>query len=690
VLPLASPARSDVGLTRLAAPATARQGDTVPLQVTVRSDVARTGSLSLQVDGTSIGTRSVKLAAGDTPLLLTLRAGKPAWHRYHVAITARGDTHGDDNARDAVVHVAGAPSVLVAGRQGAPGAIVGLLRQAGDDVRTVSASQLTPAALAGADTIVLDDVPVSSLTSGTVAALTGDVRDRGAGLLVLGGPHSLTLGGYSKSELDRLLPVRSVAPGQEPRALAIVLVLDRSGSMINLAGGVPKLRMAQAAAKVAADFVAQHDDELAIVSFDTATHLVVPLQSLGSKATRGAVDKAVSNLQAAGGTNIYAGLQSGLKQALLSHAVSTHIILMTDGVSAPANYPPLVARMRKAHITLSTVALGSGSDRALLKNLAQAGGGRYAFTADARQLPSIFAREVQRSLGASKVQGKLAVGAAATSPLTRSLAGKQAPGVTGLVATTLRSGASAPLVTHEHARTDPVLAQWQTGLGRVAVFTPGAGTWGSRYVSTDPALFDDTVRWAAAPPEPPVLEPALAVRDDGRLVVQVDPLRSADRRLDLAPLTGSVKLGATETTLSFSQVAPSRYQAVLPAGVRGVADVEVADANGTVPAAQALLALPPPAEAVPGPADRALLASVAEITGGRVLARVGQATWPGDGPRRLWWPLVLAGVVLVAADALVRLLSPAPPRPAGRAFDGRIVHDDVSDGQDARVDERAG
>ena len=90
VLPLTGAARSDVALTRLAAPGTARQGDTVPLQVTVRSDAARTAELSLQVDGKPIGTRSVALAAGDTPLLLTLRAGKPGWHRYHVSIAAPG------------------------------------------------------------------------------------------------------------------------------------------------------------------------------------------------------------------------------------------------------------------------------------------------------------------------------------------------------------------------------------------------------------------------------------------------------------------------------------------------------------------------------------------------------------------------------------------------------------------------
>ena len=325
---------------------------------------------------------------------------------------------------------------------------------------------------------MLDDVPATSLPTGSVAALTGAVRDRGAGLLVLGGAHSLTLGGYSKSALDRLLPVRSVAPGQEPRALAIVLVLDRSGSMINLAGGVPKLRMAQAAAKVAADYVAQHDDELAIVAFDTATHVVVPLQSLSDKATRSAVDRAVNNLQAAGGTNIYAGLQSGLKQAVLSHAVSTHIILMTDGVSAPANYPPLVAAdARGPHH-----ALDGGARQRLRPHAAQEprARGRWPLRLHggcpqaAAHLRARGAAQPRRLEGARQARGQRGRHEPAHAQPRR----QQAAGADGPRATTLRSGASAPLVTHEHARTDPVLAQWQTGLGRVAVFTPGAGRGG--------------------------------------------------------------------------------------------------------------------------------------------------------------------------------------------------------------------
>ena len=89
VLPLASPPRSDVGLTRLAAPATARQGDTVRAPGHGRAATWRAPARSrCRSTARRSARRSVKLAAGDTPLLLTLRAGKPAWHRYHVAITA--------------------------------------------------------------------------------------------------------------------------------------------------------------------------------------------------------------------------------------------------------------------------------------------------------------------------------------------------------------------------------------------------------------------------------------------------------------------------------------------------------------------------------------------------------------------------------------------------------------------------
>jgi hypothetical protein len=103
-----------------------------------------------------------------------------------------------------------------------------------------------------------------------------------------------------------------------------------------------------------------------------------------------------------------------------------------------------------------------------------------------------------------------------------------------------------------------------------------------------------------------------------------------------------------------------------------------------------VLAVPLPNELAGGPPDAALLARVAEITGGRVLAAPGDARWPGDGPRRVWWPLVLAAFALVAADALVRVLTPPPARPERALVERRLRGaGPPSPGEDASVDERA-
>src|SRR5207248_6594158 len=108
----------------------------------------------------------------------------------------------------------------------------------------------------------------------------------GLGVLVLGGTHSLTLGGYTHTPLERLLPVSSFAPGNlRPGNVALELVLDRSGSMNNLAGDEPKILMTQAAANIAVDFALQHRDDLGIVSFDIDPHILVPLQKVAQKGT---------------------------------------------------------------------------------------------------------------------------------------------------------------------------------------------------------------------------------------------------------------------------------------------------------------------------------------------------------------------------------------------------------------------
>src|SRR5205807_2225711 len=79
----------------------------------------------------------------------------------------------------------------------------------------------------------------------------------------------------------------------------------------------------------------------------------------------------------AGGTSIYPALEQAC-DALLSlpqeRARVRHILLLTDGVSAGGDYDALLAKMARAHVTLSTIAVGNDADRDLLSRLARQGG----------------------------------------------------------------------------------------------------------------------------------------------------------------------------------------------------------------------------------------------------------------------------------------------------------------------------
>ena len=74
------------------------------------------------------------------------------------------------------------------------------------------------------------------------------VQDLGGGLIMIGGDQAFGLGGYYKTTVEEILPVRSdFEKEKEKPSLAMILVIDKSGSM-----GGQKIEMAKDAAKSAA------------------------------------------------------------------------------------------------------------------------------------------------------------------------------------------------------------------------------------------------------------------------------------------------------------------------------------------------------------------------------------------------------------------------------------------------------
>ena len=61
-----------------------------------------------------------------------------------------------------------------------------------------------------------------------------------------------------------------------------------------------------------------------------------------------------------------------------------------------ADFATLVKQMRAANITVSTVAVGQGSDKPRMLNIAQQGGGKFYSVDNPRSIPRIFVNEARR------------------------------------------------------------------------------------------------------------------------------------------------------------------------------------------------------------------------------------------------------------------------------------------------------
>ncbi len=146
---------------------------------------------------------------------------------------------------------------------------------------------------------------------------------------------------------------------------------------------------------------------------------------------------------------------------LASKSPNRHIILLTDGISQPHNYTGLLRELKRNHIAVATVALGTDVDADLLRRIARSTGGNSYTTKRARDLPKIFVKETRLSAEPIQLNGPQQVLPQASSPVVRSLVGVKLPSLSGNVVTRLRPGAQVDLIARSSSdKTEPALAQW--------------------------------------------------------------------------------------------------------------------------------------------------------------------------------------------------------------------------------------
>ena len=122
--------------------------------------------------------------------------------------------------------------------------------------------------------VIFNNVEREKFSSGYLAEIERHVA-AGNGFLMLGGEASFGPGGYRQTQIETILPVELREPKKEEKNRAVVLVIDKSGSMRE--GN--RLLYAKEAAKAVVRRL-KDNDFVGVVGFDVEPFVVVPLTSV--------------------------------------------------------------------------------------------------------------------------------------------------------------------------------------------------------------------------------------------------------------------------------------------------------------------------------------------------------------------------------------------------------------------------
>ncbi len=654
----------EVLVRALDAPAQLREGERFTVTAQLEATQSTSATLHLLMDGQLRTSQQVDLDQGTNRFVIPLEPMATGHHLLRLQVEADADTLSQNNSAGALVVVTGPPSVLVV--EGSPGEsqfLVDALRTSGLTVEQDSpiSAPMELGTLRNYASIVLVDVAANQFAPGQLRSLKTYVQNYGGGLVIAGGDHAFGPGSYARTPLEEMSPVRMDLRGKSVSAsTALILVIDTSGSMGGGPGGASKMDLAKEAAISAAELLGEYD-QIGIVAFEDQPRWVIP----PTPATDlGVVQAAIAEMQPGGGTEIYPALKMAYEGLAPIDAKVKHIILLTDGEAPRGDYPGLTQQMKDATITLSTIGIGSDADTPLLQELASLGNGRYYDGNDPFDLPRLVVKETQQVQRAAIVEEDFKPVRISSGPALDGIDLNSMPQLRGYVATTPKPQSSILLVSRQ---IDPVLAEWQYGLGRVIAWTSDVrNRWASRWIEWPEfgRFWAQVVKRTTRPPEDPNRQVTVKI-DGNHAVVTLDAqtgVEAADRRyLNFLPTSASiVDPRGHEHEVQLPQVAPGRYEASYQVEDDGIYSLQVrqTESDGSIANQSSGFVVPYSPEYRAGGTDDNFLESLAKRTGGRLIHDPEQAfihDLPAVGaPRQLWPYLLTLVAILFVADVGVR------------------------------------
>jgi uncharacterized protein YegL len=656
VLPSTALTTGEVLVERVSVPDRVYAGDPFPLHAVIYSHGRSSATLRILKDGDAIVQRALELPDGRSRIEADIPKASAGRARYEVVVDAPGDTFPQNNRNGITIDIAPAPEVLIVAAQPAWAEVLAKALALHEIKSKIVEPKRAPYYLKdwlAYSGIVLMNVPAIDLATLQQELIEKAVADHGRGLLLLGGENSFGPGGYYETPLERVSPLSSRVPREAPK-VALAFVLDRSGSMQRNEGGATRLDIAKQATLSAIRLL--HEDSLiSIVVFDSEAKVLLPLRRAKDSA---AVTQALAELEPGGGTAIYPGLVEALHQLEGIDAMAKHIVVMSDGLSQPGDFPGILKAISEQGISVSTVAIGEGADGTRLEEIARIGKGAFHATQDFKALPSILSQEALLLSGKPVEERSTApVWTERTAEFFSGLPDSLPP-IHGYVLTT-RKGEADLHLTVADAKQEPVplLASWRYGNGRVvALTTQGAGAWSRDWqaMSEYPLLWSQMLRHVLPGSHADGLS-AHVVRhgDEARVTVDASTPEGAPRA-GLKAIAALVGPDTTSTNVALTEVSPGHH--VGRVTLAGTGDF-VLRATAERATAEAPLHVAYPAVYAVQRADPDRLAAVAGMTGGRILSGIeqvfapGERRWVAHEARQIW---ILLALALFLLDLMIR------------------------------------
>ncbi|QQE10354.1 VWA domain-containing protein [Planctomycetota bacterium] len=569
----------EVLIERLELPRAVKMGETYEVAGIVRAESDGRGKLTLTENGQVVWQGDVDYHYGMNRYRIPIYMRNPGYYTYELTIdTEEGEDHIEENNRAiSYLYLQGEGRVLLVTQPGGDmrdyDPIVQALRESERDVEVIDGYSLPddPLAFLMYDCVMFVNVGAENFNAAQMSAVKEAVERHGTGFVMVGGENSYGPGGYNRTAIEEILPVtmdvsqRRVLP---KAALTIVLHTCEFAQ-----GNTWGQEITKAAIKVLSA-----EDEVGVLVYDWQggekwLFQLTPARNYPFLARQ------INGAQIGDMPSFAPTMRMAYNEMVKSDASMKHVIIISDGDPSPPS-PALLNKFVKSKISVSTVAVFPHGNTLppVMQQIANVTRGRFYFPKNPNLLPQIFIKEA-KTLRKSMIQNKTFLPEMVyPSAVMKGI--NTMPNLHGYVITTPKARSTTILEVPATEDKDPVLSEWQFGLGKSAAFTSDLNTnWARDWMNWDnyKAFVHQMVTNVARVKEQSNLRMQL-IADGGRGLILIE---------DYAPDSRFLEIGASvkgpdgkEEIVSLEQVGPRRYEAEFDLNGEGRYEVGVIGAGG--------------------------------------------------------------------------------------------------------------